>query len=45
MDAFSACVADNKPVRTPGDLGLRDIRIILAVLELLRQDGRLAKIA
>lgn len=40
MDAFSNAVMNNEPVRTPGRMGLADIRIILAVLESARQGGR-----
>jgi predicted dehydrogenase len=40
MDTFSDCISLDRPVPTPGDLGLRDIRIILAVLESVRQGGR-----
>lgn len=31
MDHFSACVRDNQPPRTGGDMGLADVRIIEAV--------------
>lgn len=40
MDAFSASVLENTPVRTTAEMGLADIRIVLAILESLRQQGR-----
>jgi glucose-fructose oxidoreductase len=33
LDHFSECIVENKPVRTPGEMGLRDIRIIQAIYE------------
>jgi hypothetical protein len=34
MDAFSTrYVLQNKPVPTPGEMGLQDLRIVLAVIE------------
>ncbi len=39
MDVFSRCVLQNKPVPTPGEMGLRDMRIILAVIESARRGG------
>ena len=36
MDHFSACVLSDKPPRTPGEEGLRDIRIIAAINEAIR---------
>ena len=40
----SDCVMQNKPIRTPGELGLRDIRIILAVIESARLGGKPVKV-
>jgi predicted dehydrogenase len=34
MDAFSRCVLQNKPVPTPGKMGLQDMRIVLAAKRL-----------
>jgi predicted dehydrogenase len=39
MDAFSSCVSQRKPVPTPGEMGLQDMRIVLAVSESARLGG------
>ena len=39
MDAFSRCVLQKTPVPTPGEVGLRDMRIVLAVSESARLGG------
>ena len=39
MDAFSRCVLQKKPVPTPGEMGLQDMRIVLAVIESARRSG------
>jgi predicted dehydrogenase len=44
MDAFSRCVLENKPVPTPGEMGLWDMRIVLAVMESARLGGVPVKI-
>jgi glucose-fructose oxidoreductase len=31
MDDFADCIRNNKPTRTPGEMGLRDIRIVEAI--------------
>ena len=31
MDDFAACVRDNLPSRVPGEMGLRDMKIIEAI--------------
>ncbi len=33
MDDFAYCVMNNKPTRVPGEMGMRDMQIIAAVLE------------
>ncbi|GAA0890351.1 Gfo/Idh/MocA family oxidoreductase [Fulvivirga kasyanovii] len=33
MDYFAQCVMDNKPILVPGDMGLRDVKIMMAVYE------------
>lgn len=40
MDAFSGAVEKNGPVSTPGEMGLADIRIVLAVLKSVRLGGK-----
>jgi predicted dehydrogenase len=44
MDAFSRCVLKKPPVPTPGEMGLRDMRIVLAVIESARLGGVPVKI-
>jgi predicted dehydrogenase len=44
MDAFSRCVLQKTPVPTPGEVGLRDMRIVLAVSESARLGGVSVKI-
>jgi hypothetical protein len=44
MDAFSRSVLENKPVPTPGEMGLWDMRIVLAVMESARLGGVPVKI-
>jgi predicted dehydrogenase len=39
MDHFSAALLDGGPVRTPGELGLADVRIIEAIDEAIRTGG------
>jgi glucose-fructose oxidoreductase len=43
LDHMSECVQTNQPVRTPGEMGLRDIRIIQAIYESART-GRSVRI-
>lgn len=45
MDDFSQCIKENKTSRTPGEMGLSDLRIILAVMESARRGGEPVKIA
>jgi predicted dehydrogenase len=33
MDDFALCVQQNKPSRVPGEMGLRDVKIMLAIYE------------
>lgn len=42
MDDFAQCVLNNTPSRVPGELGLRDIRIISAIYEAARTGKRVA---
>lgn len=39
MDGFSDAILREKPVPTPGEMGLADMRIVLAVLESARRGG------
>ncbi|MFZ4507229.1 MAG: Gfo/Idh/MocA family protein [Fimbriimonas sp.] len=43
MDHFADCIRNQKPVRTPGEMGLQDIRILEAIL-LSAREGRSVKI-
>ncbi|HEY8901768.1 MAG TPA: Gfo/Idh/MocA family oxidoreductase [Chthoniobacterales bacterium] len=45
MDAFSRSIQRNDPFPTPGEMGLRDMRIVLAVLESARLGGQPVKVA
>lgn len=36
MDHFSECVLNNQPPRTPGEIGLADMRIVAAIHEAAR---------
>jgi predicted dehydrogenase len=36
MDNFARCILDNKPTKVPGEEGLRDIRIMMAIYESAR---------
>lgn len=40
MDAFSECILENKTPRTPGEEGLRDVRLIEAIYESARANGK-----
>ncbi|MBC7920354.1 MAG: Gfo/Idh/MocA family oxidoreductase [Ferruginibacter sp.] len=44
MDHFSECVLDNKPVKTPGEEGLRDVRLMMAIYEAART-GKTVKLS
>ncbi len=37
MDEFSRAILENKPVRTPGEEGLADVRVIQALYESARE--------
>lgn len=36
MDDFAACILNNKPTRVPGEMGLRDVKILMAIYEAAR---------
>lgn len=36
FDHFSQCIRENQPVKTPGAMGLADLRVVLAVQESIR---------
>jgi hypothetical protein len=40
MGAFSRCIIQDKPIPTPGEMGLREMRIVLAVMESARLGGQ-----
>lgn len=44
MDGFSEAVIRDQPVPTPGEMGLADMRIVLAVIESARQGGKPVKV-
>lgn len=44
MDGFSTAILGDKPVKTPGEMGLSDIRIVLAVMESARLSGQPVKV-
>jgi predicted dehydrogenase len=39
MDDFSQCVLEDKPTRTPGEEGLRDLKIMTAIYEAAKSGG------
>src|SRR5215469_7913926 len=43
MDDFAQCILENRPTRVPGEEGLRDVRIMLAIYESART-GRTVQI-
>jgi predicted dehydrogenase len=45
MDAFSVSVEKNEPFPTSGEMGLKDMRIVLAVLESARLGGQPVRVA
>ncbi|MEJ8802354.1 Gfo/Idh/MocA family protein [Pontibacter sp. H249] len=36
MDDFAACILENKETRVPGEMGLRDVKILMAIYEAAR---------
>jgi len=44
MDDFAQCILENKPTKVPGEEGLRDIRIMMAIYEAART-GQSVKLA
>ena len=40
MDDFAQCVLENRPTRVPGEMGLRDLKIIAAIYESAANGGR-----
>ncbi|PSR55744.1 glucose-fructose oxidoreductase [Adhaeribacter arboris] len=40
MDDFANCVRNNKPTSVPGEMGLRDVRILLAIYEAARTNKK-----
>jgi predicted dehydrogenase len=44
VDAFSEAALENRPHRTPGEMGLRDIRLIQAIYRSADADGEVVKV-
>jgi predicted dehydrogenase len=44
MDDFARCIIENKPTSVPGEMGLRDVRTMMALYEAART-GRVVRIA
>jgi glucose-fructose oxidoreductase len=40
MDEVSRCIQDGKPMRVPGEEGLRDIRVVEAIYRSIEEDGQ-----
>jgi glucose-fructose oxidoreductase len=40
MDDFAQCVIENRPTRVPGDMGVRDMKIIAAIYESAANGGK-----
>ena len=45
MDNFAQCILNNTPSKVSGEEGLRDIRILTAIYESIRQGGKVVKLA
>jgi predicted dehydrogenase len=44
MDDFAECILNNKPTRVSGEEGLRDVKILTAIYESIRQGGKAVKL-
>lgn len=44
MDDFASCVMNNKPTRVPGEMGLKDMKVIEAIYRSIRNGGKREKI-
>jgi predicted dehydrogenase len=44
MDNFAECILNNKTTKVSGEEGLRDIRILMAIYESVRQGGKATKL-
>lgn len=42
MDNFANCVIKNKPTRVPGEMGLRDVKILMAIYESAQSGKKVA---
>jgi predicted dehydrogenase len=42
MDDFADCVANNKKTRVPGEMGLRDLKILMAIYEAARTGKKIS---
>ena len=42
MDDFSLCIKENRPTRTPGEMGMQDMRIIEAIYESIKKGKKVA---
>lgn len=40
MDAFAECILENKQTRVPGEMGMRDVKILMAIYEAARTGQR-----
>jgi predicted dehydrogenase len=40
MDDFALCVREDRPTRVPGEMGLRDMKIIAAIYEAAKTGKR-----
>jgi predicted dehydrogenase len=36
MDDFAQCILENRPTRVPGEEGLRDVKVMMAIYESAR---------
>jgi predicted dehydrogenase len=44
MDDFAECILHNKPTKVSGEEGLRDVKILMAIYESIRQSGKAVKL-
>jgi predicted dehydrogenase len=40
MDGFAECILENKQTRVPGEMGMRDVKILMAIYEAARTGGK-----
>ena len=44
MDSFAQCILNNQPTQVPGEMGMRDVQIIDAILQSIKAGGEKVKL-